>query len=426
LSLLKSNELIQGLCIAAIPCSTLFSLKSKVIALALVRIIFVLPINMDPMPELLPRKLDTSKRILFGVTDSVTLKFLMKGQLEWLAGRGYEIFTASNGDFESPLLKNLQTQHIRIDMTRSRKFFSELHAFKEWASAFKTVRPDIVVLSTPKASLFGLITACALRVPKRVYLVRGLRYETEKGLFKTVLKFCEWACLVSATNIITVSMSVEREVKKFPLIRSSKIETFGLGSSNGVDSTRFQPAGNQEKKNAKRALGLDADDIVVGYVGRISFDKGVECLNELSEMKGLSENRIQVIAIGSFDDKVVLSPMVKHFDSVDEPELLFPAIDILILPTRREGFPNVVLEAASCGIPAVVTDATGARDAVCDSITGFIVARGDVSSMYFHIRELARNPRLRCEMGEAARVWVVKNFQPERLWIAYDEVFKRP
>ena len=83
---------------------------------------------------------------------------------------------------------------------------------------------------------------------------------------------------------------------------------------------------------------------------------------------------------------------------------------MLVLPTYREGFPNVALEAAACGIPIITTTATGARDAVLPNATGIQVEPGDSRGLCDAICELAENPERARSMGLAARAWSEKNF----------------
>jgi glycosyltransferase involved in cell wall biosynthesis len=86
-------------------------------------------------------------------------------------------------------------------------------------------------------------------------------------------------------------------------------------------------------------------------------------------------------------------------------------MDVLVLPTWREGFTNAVLEAAASGIPVVTTECTGARDSVVPEVTGLLVPPGYPDAMCEAVLKILRNPRLRERMGRAARAWVIDYYK---------------
>lgn len=107
---------------------------------------------------------------------------------------------------------------------------------------------------------------------------------------------------------------------------------------------------------------------------------------------------------------------VLEVGNVDEVRPYYAAMDVLVLPSLREGFPNVVLEAAAMSVPAVVTDATGVFDSVVDQETGVIVPVGDVEALAGALRTLSEDPELRARYGAAARHRVETDFAQEDIW----------
>jgi glycosyltransferase involved in cell wall biosynthesis len=85
-------------------------------------------------------------------------------------------------------------------------------------------------------------------------------------------------------------------------------------------------------------------------------------------------------------------------------------MDLLVLPTWREGFPNAVLEAAATGIPVVTTASTGARDSVVPEVTGLLIPPGYPYAIYEAVMKLIRDPKRRQRMGQAGRAWIVQHY----------------
>src|SRR5581483_5756464 len=177
-------------------------------------------------------------------------------------------------------------------------------------------------------------------------------------------------------RVVCVSPSLRARVIELRLADPARVTVIGLGSSNGVDATRFEPTPERERaaRELRASLDIPADAPVVGFVGRLTRDKGVaELMSAWHDVAGACPTA-WLLVIGdeegadpipdSAREALATAPHVAQVPWLTDTAAAYLAMDVLVLPTYREGFPNVVLEAAAAGRPAVTTTATGAIDAV--------------------------------------------------------------
>jgi len=364
------------------------------------------------------------QRILFAVTIAPTIRVLMDGQIEWLLQQGYEVHTCSAGTLDSTRRDQAFThQHHSIPMTREMSPLRDLQSVMRWFKVIANVRPDTLVASTPKAALVSLIAAKLLRVPRKVYLLRGLRLETTSGWQRRILSLSEKICVWCADVVIAVSPSLEREFTQSGLAPAKKVRHVGHGSSNGVNAAWLSPLSASERVIKRSDLGFSADDVVVAYVGRLVTDKGWDVFCEATRIAQLDNPNIRAIAIGSNEENLVVPDWIRYEGVSDDIRSWYQAMDMLVLPTFREGFPNVPLEAAACAVPTVASRATGAVDSVVNGMTGVLVDVRDIPQTSAAISLLAGDSALRQSMGTAARERVLKDFQPAAIWQGYLDIY---
>jgi len=281
----------------------------------------------------------------------------------------------------------------------------------------RKINPDVLFVGTPKASFLALVAGKLTRVPSRVYGLWGLRMETTAGLSRKMFAGFERAASAAATDVLAVSKSLADKYLELRLCKSTKILVIGGGSSHGVDTERFTPAILESTFSLAKKIGLAEGVPVLGFVGRFSRDKGADSL--LATRMLLSEKNIdhELLLVGSVEGETdVLNKLndfgrrIKHVGVVSDVELYYKLMDVLLLPTRREGFPNVVLEAAASGVPAVTTDATGAVDSVVNGLTGITVQLKSTKDFSEAVFALLRNPESIKRLGSSARARAVADF----------------
>ncbi len=284
------------------------------------------------------------------------------------------------------------------------------------------VKPDLVEFSTPKAGLLGMIAAKLRGVPWRVYMLRGLKLERSRGFKRWILLVAERVACCCAHVVLCNSKSLRVEALALGLAPAAKLLVLGEGSSNGVDIERFSPGSSAVREQ----FSIPRDAPVVGFVGRLTRDKGLPELIEAFDRILLAEPSTHLLLVGWFDRaedaldaelrRLILNhPRIHCSGFVSDTAPFYRGMDVMVLPTWREGFPNAVLEAQASGIPVVTTESTGARDAVIAEVTGLLIPPGYPEAIYESVIKLLRDPERRVRMGRAARAWVTEHYSEERV-----------
>ena len=283
-------------------------------------------------------------------------------------------------------------------------------------------KPDLVEFSTPKAGFLGILAATLRGLPRRIYMLRGLKLERSRGLKRWILLTAERVACSCAHKVLCNSKSLRAEALALGLASAAKLLVLGEGSSNGVDIVRFSPG----PTSVREQFSITRDTPVVGFVGRLTRDKGLPELVEAFDRILLAEPATHLLLVGWFDHaedaldpelrrRILNHPRIHCTGFVADTAPYYRAMDVMVLPTWREGFPNAVLEAAATGIPVVTTESTGARDAVVAEVTGLLIPPGYPEAICESVVKLLRNPARRLQMGRAARAWVTEHYSEERV-----------
>jgi len=296
-----------------------------------------------------------------------------------------------------------------------------LALFRLWWALGK-FKPDLVEFGTPKAGLLGTLAAWLRGVPRRVYMLRGLKLERSSGIKRWILLSAERLACACAHVVLCNSASLRTEALALHLAPAAKLLVLGEGSSNGVDVERFSPG----PSDVREKFDIPREAPVVGFVGRFTRDKGLPELMEAFDLILLAEPSTHLLLVGWFDaaedaldaglrNRIISHPRIRCTGFVADTAPYYRAMDVMVLPTWREGFPNAVLEAAATGIPVVTTESTGARDAVVAEVTGLLIPPGYPEAIYESVIKLLRDPERRLRMGRAARAWVTEHYSEERV-----------
>ncbi len=361
-------------------------------------------------------------RVLMAVTDAVACR-LIDNALALLPHRGFEVVVlASPGESLDRARESRGVQTIAVPMKRAISPFADLVSLGRVFRAIRKARPDLIDVGTPKAALLVGIAGWALRVPCRIYTLRGLRLETTTGLKRKLLAVTERISCACAHKVICNSPSLRDAIVELGIVRRQKTVVLDRGTTAGIDLEHFHPESDPSRSAAlRRQLGIPENSPVIGFIGRMVRDKGIVELATAFEALQQTIPDVRLLLVGGFErndavpreiqEKLQSNPAIVLAGWVSDPAPYLHVMDVLALPTYREGFPGVSLQAQASGIPVVTTTATGARDSVVDGVSGLIVPIGNSDELKSALSKILCDPGMQRKMSAAGRQWVTDHFE---------------
>ncbi|MGH3974295.1 MAG: glycosyltransferase family 4 protein [Pseudonocardiaceae bacterium] len=381
---------------------------------------------------------DDPPRIVMMVTSHITAGAFLPGLLQHFSLAGWNVTVISSPGEGLDRLSRLDGVHVlSLPMHRDPAVISDLKALIRLGRALRNIAPEVVLTATPKASLLGTVVARTSKVPLVIHLMWGLRSETLRGPRRALVLAFETVATRFSHRVIANSRSLAAELVRLRMVPPRRLTVLGAGSANGVDTSRFrsrlESASPGKETICSRLDGLGPGP-VIGFVGRINPDKGVGVLLEAVEKLWLAGHSFRLLLVGVTEDSS-LADRIADARARGRPVLLlqneedvlplFQAMDIHCLPSLREGFPTVCLEASACGLPTVTTDATGAVDSVIPGITGLVVHKNDVESLAHGLRTLLVDHDMRIRLGAAAREWIEREFDAELVCRRHEQYLRQ-
>lgn len=384
------------------------------------------------------RSLNGSRpRVLHVATSPLAAQWFMRGQLRYLREAGFDVtvITAPGPGLDKtrvvegvnaigvPMIREIALWHDLVSLWRLRRVISRL-------------RPVITNVGTPKAALLGGISAWLCRVPCRFYTMRGLRCETARGFRRWLLLLAERIACLCAHRVLCISESLRQRAIALGIVDADRSFVLGPGTCNGIDAGRFAPTDELLRRGdqLRGHLGIPREAPVVGFVGRLTRDKGIPELLDAYDRLRPEFPDVWLLLVGGYEDgdpldpllrkRIEIEPNILRSGFVERVEAYYQVMNVLVLPTYREGFGNVILEAHAAGKPVVATRATGVVDAVVDTVTGILVPVGDAQGLANALSFVLKDKALAARMGNAGRERVLSEFRQELIWEALLEEYR--
>jgi glycosyltransferase involved in cell wall biosynthesis len=315
---------------------------------------------------------------------------------------------------------------IPVQMERDPSLFADLRSLVRIFSKLVTIRPPLVVYGTPKASLLGAIAAFVLRTPRRVYFLYGLRAETMSGFGRYVMLASEKLIVWLSTDVLVVGQGLKEKAGEIG-IDARRMRVLGRGSANGIDFEKYSRAGRDQvrRRDLRTALSVPSTAQVVGFVGRVTPDKGVDTLVQAVAAARHEVANVFLMIVGPDEGihkmapatrSLMSEPWIRLVGNVPETADYYSAMDVLCLPSLREGLPTVLLEAGAAGVPIVATNATGTSDLVENMVSGLVVPIDDVFSLTAALVRVLSDNVFGRGLAETAQARVKSDFDQARVW----------
>jgi glycosyltransferase involved in cell wall biosynthesis len=365
-------------------------------------------------------------KICILTTISLSIKSFYRGQFEALRHAGFEVTVICADDPELAGWLPEGVRFIPVPFSRVLSPFSDLAVLFRLYTIFRKEKFSIIQYSTPKASLLGAIAAFLANAPARIYILWGLYYMGQLGFKYRLFKCIEKIICRLSHKILPISHEMVDFALNEGLGSKEKYEVMLNGSACGVDLDRFDPDKWKESRPKIRdQFQIPENGIVIGTVARLTGDKGINELVAAFDRICEKISGIYLLLVGMEEEKDRLLPeteqMIRNNPRVrttgwqDNPLPFYAAMDIFCLPTYREGFGEVNLEAQAMGLPVISTDTIGPRESIEKGTTGFLVEPKSTEALIEPLTELIRSPQLRGQMGQLGRQRVMDKFDRRKM-----------
>ncbi len=360
----------------------------------------------------------TKESICFIATIDIAVKAFLTDHIRALAPF-YKITVITTTEEPGFLAASgVDVRLIRLNLKRKIAPVHDLVALLHLYSLFRKHRFTIIHSITPKGGLLSMIAGCLAGVRFRVHTFTGQIWVTRSGVMRSLLKFTDKLIAGFATNILVDSWSQRDFLIKSKVISEANSAVLANGSICGVDTDRFCPD-HVARKRIRDRLGICQTDVAFLYVGRLTFDKGLIDLARSFADISADNGSVYLLIVGP-DEEGLRRKMteicsgcrdrIRFEDYTGYPEHYMAAADVLCLPSYREGFGNVIIEAAAVGIPSIGSRVYGITDAIEEGVTGLVFEPGDVKALSTMMVRMVENPGVRKEMGSQARKRVIRDF----------------
>jgi glycosyltransferase involved in cell wall biosynthesis len=363
------------------------------------------------------------KRICFVVATPMTARSFLRDHFNALAAH-YQITLMANFEDASGLHSDFPgVETIHVPIARKIRPWADLTALLALYRLFRNGHYSSVHSVTPKAGLLSMLAGWAARVPSRYHTFTGQVWATQHGFYQQLLKALDRIIFQAATEVLVDSRSQRDFLIEQGVINATRATVLADGSISGVNIQRFVPSACA-KSEVRAELGLPPDAFLFLFLGRLNAEKGIAELVRGFRKSGCVEQGAVLMLIGPEEEDVLaglsaeaeaLTASLVRIGFTDQAQRYMAAADVFCLPSHREGFGSVIIEAAACGVPALASNIYGINDAVVDGVTGMLHPAKDEQAIAAGMKLLMVDRNRLEKMGANARERALASFSSERV-----------
>ena len=363
-------------------------------------------------------------KIAIVVSDATSTYSYLRPHLDKLS-KLYDVTLLIKNDAPELLLDmKISIRIIEVPIERKINLIADIKTLIKLFLIFSKEGFESVHTITPKAGLLGMTASFLARTPIRIHTFQGEYWKNTVGFARNFFIFLDKLVVFFATNITVVSYSERDFLIKERILKKDQAKVLGEGTIGGVDLNRFVKS-PEKKKIQREKVGYFNNEIVFAYVGRINSEKGLFTLMDAFSSLFSNHNNARLLIIGKDEDGT--GEKLKYFSSqfasgvstilpfMRNPEKSLILADVLILPSFREGFGLVIMEAAAMGIPSIGSNIYGISDAIQDGKTGLLYSVGDFNDLSAKMENMITHDEERIKLGNHAYERVVKSFSQDMI-----------
>lgn len=371
------------------------------------------------------------KKIIRVSTVPTSLESLLTGQLKFLS-KHYEVVAVSSPGKDLDIVRKREgVRTVAIPMERRISVLKDFISLFRMIKLFYLEKPYMVHSITPKAGLISMLAGWITGVPVRMHTFTGLVFPTATGRMQKLLIVMDRLICFCATHINPEGKGVKRDLERFHITRKS-LHIIANGNVNGINISHFDRTSEVEEEAVKYR---ETDCFNFCFVGRMVRDKGINELIHVFEKLYEEYPNVRLLLVGSFEkafdpvlpetEKQILNhPAIRFMDLQKDVRPFLAASDVLVFPSYREGFPNVVLQAGALGLPAIVTDISGCNEIIQQGKNGLIVPPKNEEKLYESMRSFLDYPDQVKEMAVCSRPAIVSRYGQQMVWDALLNMYK--
>jgi glycosyltransferase involved in cell wall biosynthesis len=348
----------------------------------------------------------------------------------------FEIKAVSSPSSELDLVAEIEGIKVSsVKMSREITPIKDIRSLWNMYRLLRRNKPMIVHTHTPKAGVIGMIASLLAGIPIRMHTVAGLPLMEARGVKRIILNLVEKITYRCATHVYPNSRGLFDFILENKFVNLDKLKVIGNGSSNGINTEFFNPdAVTQVVRDELNArLGIRKVDFVFIFVGRIVGDKGInELITAFLKIQDNSEFNAKLLLVGELESD--LDPLsVETLKEIENNNSIisvgfqrdvrpyFAISDVLVFPSYREGFPNVVMQAGAMGLASIVSDINGCNEIIIEGTNGLIVPPKSSLALAQAMKKVILRKDLLYLLKQNARPMIIARYEQNIVW---EEILK--
>ena len=371
-------------------------------------------------------------KIIRTATTARVLKIVLRGQLKHLSENGFKVFSMSaDGSEIKSLYENEHiVEHFNINIKRKISLFHDIISLIQCFLIFKKLKPTIVHSITPKAGLISMIAGYFAKVPVRIHTFTGLIFPSKKGIYRLLLLFMDRMICAFSTSVYAEGLGVKHQLEKNK-ITQKPLKIISNGSANGVNEFFFcrKNISNKDLIKIRNELSIQDDDFIFLFVGRLVRDKGInELVGAFIELEK-EIPKIKLLLVGNYEHdldylgkstlkKISQNKSIFNIGFKDDVRPYYAISNVLLLPSYREGFPNVLLEGACFSLPIIATNVNGCNEIIKEKVNGILIPPKNKMALKNAMNLLYNNKALRTKFSKNTRNMIITKYTNAKVWEA--------